>query len=1140
MSNALISGISIGLLILMGIVVPQLDIDGIANCIKVSARTARNEEELRINVSTRCIEDGILKPLGITQYSGRYEYTLISGARIDALYGHVIVEYKAPGKLSSQSDIAKAKEQVIKYIQQEAASKAEWDRYLGVIISDRIAFVRYDRARDTWILRGPYEVTRESVIKLVEAIRGLRRKALSVGNILSDFGPTSPIARKAVKALYDKLTKPTSPRTTILFEDWMRLFKQATGYNPAQLRGLKGLAEEYGITGNSVDYDRLIFAIQTYYALILKLLAAEVTYLYGGGRFYKSYIAELDDAYTRSGVAGLKEALRELESGGVFRSFGIVNFLEGDYFSWYLEELDEKLADVIAEVVRRLSDYEPATPQLEPEFARDLLKRLYQDLVPEGIRHNLGEYYTPDWLADFILNEVGLSLKRLEELGKDNPTKPLELRVLDPACGSGTFLVRYIARLREYAREHYVEDVLLDYLLNNVVGYDLNPLAVLTARTNYLLMIADLPRRGTIEIPIYLTDSLMIEKRSTMVGMTYVLKTVVGEFQIPTTIVDRGLLPGILNEVTNALRNRYTPGDFRNRLRYRFKDLGEDELKVLTDLYTLLLRLEEEGKDEVWVSIIRNAFAPIMKGRFDYVVGNPPWVNWENLPEGYRQVSMELWAKYGLARTVKAGAFKRDLAMLFLARAFDLYLKPGGRLGFLLPFSVFKTQAGAGFREFLASKARILIIHDMVSLRPFEGVTNMTSAVIIEKPQDAGTPVLVNEVRRGVRNVIWINRLGGKPIPSDMQLEDVLKITERHEVIMTPVIPDDVSSPWMQVTRDVLPAIRRLVSGPRYYEAHAGVATELNQVYYINIIGKTPDGKLLVTNPPEPGQKKRVRQVKAPMEPDLVYPLVRGRNIERWFAEAGNRYTIIPYGLNGQVIPPSEMRARYPSAYAYFHTFYSELINRSGGFLREKLSIYKQLPLEMAEKKTIPFYSIATNIGPYTFAPYKVVWGRISSEGSRRVASFACAVVEPRVDKYLGVRPIVPDDSTILIGFNNPDEAYYVAGVLNSILTRALIASYTYEIGQNTHIVDIIKVPRFEPGNRLHRLIAALSRRAHAIARCIHASQKPAYCGRVRDPVGELARTEEWLDRVVGQLYGLSEDAIAEFRRLLAILSGES
>ncbi|MEM4497183.1 MAG: hypothetical protein QXM06_07805, partial [Archaeoglobaceae archaeon] len=291
----------------------QIDIDDVVSCIKQSVRTARNEEEVRARVSVRCIEEKILKPLGITQY-GHYEYTLVSGARVDALYGHVIVEYKAPGKLSSVSDIAKAKEQVIGYITREAPTKSEWDRYLGVIISDRIAFVRYYKPQDTWILRGPYDITRESVVKLIEAIRGLRRKALKVDSLLADFGPKSSVAKRAVNILYGKLLNSTNPRTKTLFEDWMRLFKQATGYDPEKLKGLRELASDYGIKGK-VNYDALIFAIQTYYAFIMKLLAAEVVYLYGGGRFYKSYIAELDDKYA-SGVEALRDALTELESGG--------------------------------------------------------------------------------------------------------------------------------------------------------------------------------------------------------------------------------------------------------------------------------------------------------------------------------------------------------------------------------------------------------------------------------------------------------------------------------------------------------------------------------------------------------------------------------------------------------------------------------------------------------------------------------------------------------------------------------------------------------------------------------------------------------------------------------------------------------
>ncbi|MEM4827917.1 MAG: N-6 DNA methylase, partial [Desulfurococcaceae archaeon] len=988
--------------------VPQIDIDDVVKCIEQSVREAVNEEEVRLRVSTQCIEEKILKPLGITQY-GRYEYTLVSGARVDALYGHVIVEYKAPGKLSSASDIAKAKEQVIKYITEEAPSKAEWDRYLGVIISDRIAFVRYYKPQDTWILRGPYDITRESIVKLIEAIRGLRRKALKVESLLIDFGPQSEIARRAVNALYRKLLNTKNPRTKMLFDDWMRLFKQTTGYDPEKLKELRELTSDYNI-GGSVNYDALIFAIQTYYAFIMKLLAAEVVYLYGGGRFYKSYIAELDDKYASGRVEALRDALAELESGGIFKMFGYENFLEGDYFSWYLGELDKELADVLSEIVRRLAEYEPATPQLEPEYARDLLKRLYQDLVSRDIRHKLGEYYTPDWLADLLLDEAGLTLENLEKMGAEDSSKPLQIRVLDPACGSGTFLVRYIARLRAYAREHYLEEALVDYLLSNVVGYDLNPLAVLAARTNYLFMIADLPRNRPIEIPIYLADSLMVEKRTTIAGSVYVLKTVVGEFQVPVRIVDSGLLPRVLSEVTSALRSRYTPEDFKNRIKHVFKDVSNSELDVLTRFYATLLKLEEEGKNDVWVSIIRNAFAPMLKGKFDYVVGNPPWVRWEELPESYREVSKALWETYGILG--KGAGFKRDLAMLFLARCFDLYLKPGGKLAFLMPFTVFKTQAGTGFRRFLATKSRVHVVHDLVTTYPFEGAVNRTSAIVIEKIcelKDIGNPkkcpdsAKLVEENKTIKHVVWVSE---KPVPTDTPLEEVLKTVERYQAVMTPIVEKDPSSPWMQVTEKVLPHVRKLV-GESQYEAHAGVYTALNQVYFVEIKERLPDGKLMITNPPETGQKKRVKQIYAMVEPDHIYPLIRGRDVKRWYVDYKDRYIILPHRAdNGKPIEHIEMKLKYPLTWTYFLEFYNDLISRSGGFLKSKLEPYRKMPLEKAEKITVPFYYVMNRVEA-SLSQYKVVWKEVSARMG--AGGFHVAVIGPLSDKYLGEKVVVPD-----------------------------------------------------------------------------------------------------------------------------------
>jgi type II restriction/modification system DNA methylase subunit YeeA len=1123
-----------------GTISPQIDIDGAVACIRGAVDRASNEEEVKIGI-LQCLVDTILRPLNLRKEDIGLERVLVSGGRVDALYGKVLIEFKARGRLTAAGDIERAVKQVEGYITQMAADEREYTKYLGVLIGDRIIFVRYDRVSREWRPEVS-EITREAILKFVEALRGLERKPLNAANLVRDFGPNSEVARTIVPLLYERLVASKSPRTRTLFDDWLRLFRQTTGYDPAQLKELPRLAKMYGLGGDT-DYDALIFSIHTYYALLLKLIAAEIAYIYGAGRFLRSYVARLDEAYTRGGVGGLGEALRELEDGGIFRRLlRVENFLEGDYFAWYLDGLDANLGSAIAKLIGALSDYEVATPHLEPEFARDLLKELYQNLMPGELRHGLGEFYTPDWLAELLLDEVGLSPENLEELGRKDPEGPLKLRVLDPACGSGTFLMLYLARLRAYAERHYLTDKLAEYVLNNVVGYDLNPLAVLTARTNYLLEVADLLARagGTVEIPVYLADSIMVERRFELSGGTdnaYVLRTTVGDFSIPAGVVERGLLRDLLTEVYEGLKDKYSADDFRERISYAYDRYGlnQFELDMLVDFYNKLRKLEEEGKNGVWISVIRNAFAPILRGKFDHVVGNPPWINWESLPEQYREASKSLWEQYGLVGTT--ARFKRDLAMLFLVRSFDLYLREGGRLGFLLTFTAFKAQAGAGFRRFLANKTRILAIHDVVALRPFEGATNRTGAIVVEKvcelnKIDGGECRVMADVQRanrnGVRHIIWT----GEQVDPKTSLAEVLRETRRHEAIMMPVDPRDPASPWMQVSPRVAEVMRGLMGGNQNYEAHAGVYTSLNQVYFIKILGREPDGTLIATNPPEPGQKKNVEQAEARLEPDLIYPLLRGRDVKRWCVEFGERYIIIPHQKDGKPISRKDLIKYYPNTFSYLAQYKDLLEQRTiKPFLsiQHKLHKAKSSIKRQAMKKLLDeMFYIVDNIGAYTFAPYKVVWGRISGSITGKATSFGCAVAEP-----IDGRPAVPDDSLIMVPTYNPDEAYYIAGVLNSIIARVIIASYTYELRQETHILEHVKIPRFDPRNPNHMRIAELSKRAHELARRAHCSGEP-------DPraEGELGRVEEELDAEVARLFGLSEEDLGEFRELMSILSG--
>jgi methylase of polypeptide subunit release factors len=1087
--------------------IEQIDVDKVLVGLKRAAATAENEEELRIRDSG-ILQSEVISKLGIP--SPRHEvYTFVTGGRIDALYGHVVIEYKAPGKLLREPDVAKAKEQLIGYIKEEAEVEGRFKLFLGVILADRIGFVRYDEKTKNWLIRGPYDLNRETVLRLVEAIRGLRRKKLAVDELLKDFGPKSDMAVNMVNVLYGKVVGSKSLKVEALFNDWKRLFSQVCAYSPEKLKGLEA---EYGLTGK-VDYSALLFAVHTYYALVMKLLAAEVAYLFGAGKWLKSYVAELEDANMK-GLDAFKRALEDLESGGVFRKFlNITNFIEGDYFSWYLEELDQETANKIADLAKKLADYEPATPVLEPEYTRDLLKRLYQNLVPKKIRHDLGEYYTPDWLADLLLNEVGLTCEGFEKYAseKGDTIAPLNLRVLDPACGSGTFLILAIKRFREYAEGHYLKDVLASYVLRNVVGFDLNPLAVLTARTNYLLTIADLLAyaKGPIEIPVYLADSIMVETRTTLTGVSYAIKPYVGVFELPKNIVDRGILGKLLEAVDKYVRMRYKLADF-SEVAGKELDLSDEELKLVGTLYKTFLKLEEEGRNHVWTAIIKNAFAPLTivnsYGKFDYVVGNPPWINWENLPESYREETKKLWDYYGLLKKTKGmglGKVKKDMAMLFVTRCLDKYVNDYvGKLSFLIPFTTYKTQAGGGFRNYLANKCNILKIHDLVELFPFEGAINRTSMILIEKRGRTDFPISC---------IMWHNPRS-EGIDQDFQLEEIKKSTKQYNMILVPIRRGKPDTSWMITSKEAYSILEKIMM-PSAYTGNCGIKTAYNSIYWLDILSGTPDG-ILIENIGETGKRKseRCREI---IERELVYPLVRGRNVKMWYFDYAS-YIVVPHDpKTGKPLDEKNLRTSLPKTFNFFLKNQKELAGRS---------------IHKLWGKRNPFYSLY-DIGNYTFKDFKVAWkhiaGKISGKGE-----FSVAVISPVEDKWLGIRCVMPDFSVTFASTNDLNEAHYMASVLNSSFSRLIISGYTIETEISTHVLENVCLPKFDSKNKTHLKLAELSKKAHELAKKYYEQNAVA-------AQEELKKVEEEIEKTVAKLYGINDLELTEIEKTLKALRGE-
>ena len=298
--------------------------------------------------------------------------------------------------------------------------------------------------------------------------------------------------------MYEAISTTDHPKAQVFFNQWKILFGEVCGYdvdNPSDK--IKKLAEFYGIEHRrKLRPAELLFSVHSYYAIFMKLLASEIA------AYFHKLPSRLQKMIQAGSSNALKREMEDLELGSVFRHLNITNFLEGDLFAWYTSVWSERVEQLVRGMVARLDDYNPGTLSEEPSSSRDLLKKLYQQLFPKSVRHDLGEYYTPDWLAEHVLNE-------LEYVG--DPDK----RLLDPACGSGTFLVIAINRIRKWYDEHreevrFDEGDLCRKILSNVVGFDLNPLAVMAARTNYLIAIRDLLGHvDKVEIPVYLCDSVV-------------------------------------------------------------------------------------------------------------------------------------------------------------------------------------------------------------------------------------------------------------------------------------------------------------------------------------------------------------------------------------------------------------------------------------------------------------------------------------------------------------------------------------------------------------------------------------------------------------------------------------------------------
>jgi len=488
------------------------------------------------------------------------------------------------------------------------------------------------------------------------------------------------------------------------------------------------------------------------------------------------------------------------------------------------------------------------------------------------------------------------------------------------------------------------------------------------------------------------------------------LKTIVGEFQIPAEVVEQNQVPFLAEELEKAVEDDRDADDFVERLTKRVTLSHEPCRDIMRRLLQQLKNLEKGDRNGLWARFLKNAFAPIFQNRpqFDFVVGNPPWVNWESLAQEYRDATKKLWTDYGLfslkGHAAQLGGGKKDIAMLFTYACMDNYLKNKCQLGFVLTQTLFKSQgAGDGFRRFrLGHKEpiRVKAVDDFSDFQPFDAATNRTSVAIFQKG-------LTTQAQ--VPYTIWRKKPGAK-VSLDMTLEEVLEATTTNRYVASPVDADQPTSPWITLRWSTLTAVQK-AKGPSGYKASAGSCTWANGVYWLRLIERRPDGLWVVENLADVGDAQ-VKQVCEPLEADFIYPLVRGREVSSWLAEPRHYILMVQDPTQRKGYNEEWLERNFEHTYAYMKKFEGVLRKRSG-FL--KYFCKATTSPETGEKTfspEAPFYSMY-NIAETIFSPFKVVW--------REQASFLTAAVIGS-DETLG-KTVIPDHKLMYVPLASLAEA---------------------------------------------------------------------------------------------------------------------
>lgn len=456
------------------------------------------------------------------------------------------------------------------------------------------------------------------------------------------------------------------------------------------------------------------------------------------------------------------------------RAFGALPFLNGGLFSptplerrrRTLQFTNDALAALIGDLFERyrFTAHEDSTQWSEAAIDPEMLGRAFESLMAVDERHQSGTYYTPPALVCSVVHDaLRIAIPDLPENAFTNDLAPLALsdaalerittfRILDPACGSGAFLVymleRLAALLAQSGDQRPLYEIRRAVLSASIFGVDRNPVAVWLCELRlWLSMVIECPETDITRVPplpnldhhIRVGDSLaggnfqyapVSARRLTTLRDKYTRATGARKKTLAAALdrEERQRAVAECDRITDSvqherralldhMRTRDLFGERRPRAARDSKRL--EQLKQQSrDVHTQRRRLELGSALPFRFAA---HFADVAaQGGFPLIVGNPPWIRPHALPVAdrtrlrlsYRSMRQAAW-KHGAARAGAATGFsaQADVSVAFIEQSGHL-LAPGGVMALLVPAKLWRTLSGGGIRHWLHDHVHVRSVSD--------------------------------------------------------------------------------------------------------------------------------------------------------------------------------------------------------------------------------------------------------------------------------------------------------------------------------------------------------------------------------------------------------------------------------------------